>query len=241
MWNGVNAVLRDVARSGGVRVRHETSTGFAALLSAEGTSPADVESRAGLFGPFSPQCQFSSAFYAPGHTAVVLSIQGDVCVPMLRHRESGALLHPYNCMAWPLADLEWLQRNCVPLQRCSAEDSMQHLLGVIERFRQVNDAPILVSNLSTVTPGETVHAYLGIDESYAQRVRRFNVALVDAAMQVDFSIVDVERIVATGGARTLLTDAIHLSAEGCRAVAGEVVRILDDYGVLPEAACASPS
>jgi len=118
---------------------------------------------------------------------------------------------------------------------------MQHLLGVIERFRQVNDAPILVSNLSTVTPGETVHAYLGIDESYAQRVRRFNVALVDAAMQVDFSIVDVERIVATGGARTLLTDAIHLSAEGCRAVAGEVVRILDDYGVLPEAACASPS
>jgi hypothetical protein len=64
------------------------------------------------------------------------------------------------------------------------------------------------------------------------------VALVDAAMQADFSIVDVERIVAEGGAAMLRIGAIHLTAEGCRRVAAEVVRILDDYGILPVRPCA---
>jgi hypothetical protein len=44
----------------------------------------------------------------------------------------------------------------------------------------------------------------------------------------------VDRIVAEHGARRLKIDPIHFNAEGCRLVCEEVVRVLDDYGVLSE-------
>jgi hypothetical protein len=39
-------------------------------------------------------------------------------------------------------------------------------------------------------------------------------------------------IVARGGADRLKIDALHLTAEGCRLVAEEVLRILEDFGLL---------
>jgi len=43
---------------------------------------------------------------------------------------------------------------------------------------------------------------------------------------------DVDAIVARAGADRLKLDAFHLNAEGCERVAQEVVRILEDLGVL---------
>jgi hypothetical protein len=238
LWNGINQTLRETKRGFTIRVIHETSIGFAPLLLANGTVPEDVAQRAELFGPFSPSSQCSAAVFAPEHAAILLSIHGDVSVPVVRHRRTGALLHPHGWERWPEADRAWLTDDYDPMPLLDAQESMGRLLGIVARIRSVNDAPILVGNLSSITPGETIHAYLGVGETYAQRVRRFNVALVDAAMQSDFSIVDVERIVAEGGAAMLRIDAIHLTAEGCRRVATEVVRILDDYGILPVRPCA---
>lgn len=238
LWNGINQTLREAERGLTVRVVHETSIGFAPLLLANGTIPRDVALRAELFGPFPPSSQFSAAVFAPEHASILLSIHGDVSVRVVRHRRTGALLHPYGWERWTEADRAWLTDEYEPVPLVSAQQSMGRLLGIVERIRGISDAPILVGNLSSIMPGDTIHAYLGVGETYAQRVRRFNLALVDAAMQADFSIIDVERIVAEGGAATLRTDAIHLTAEGCRRVAAEVVRILDDYGILPTLPCA---
>ena len=66
LWNGINQVLRDGGRECAIRVRHETNTCFAALDSAAGTPPDELAELGKLFGPFSPQAQFSNALFAPG-------------------------------------------------------------------------------------------------------------------------------------------------------------------------------
>ena len=111
---------------------------------------------------------------------------------------------------------------------------MQNLAAIVERIRQTRDVPILVYNLSPVIPGDFVHCYLGLDETYATRIRRFNLALIELSQAIGISIVDLEAIVARHGADTLKLDAMHLTAEGYRRVAEEVVRILNDLGVFDD-------
>ena len=62
------------------------------------------------------------------------------------------------------------------------------------------------------------------------RVRSFNLGLARLSAQLGFSIVDVERIAACAGAERIKVDLMHLTAEGWRLVAEEVVRILGERG-----------
>ena len=107
---------------------------------------------------------------------------------------------------------------------------MASLSRVIERIRARSAAPILVYNLSAAIPGDDVHLHRGLGETLATRIRRFNLALTELSARAGVSIIDVDRIVARGGADRLKLDALHLSAEGCRQVAEEVVRVLTDWG-----------
>ena len=66
-------------------------------------------------------------------------------------------------------------------------------------------------------------------------MRRFNLGLAELSQQTGISVIDVDRIVARAGADRLKLDTVHLTAEGCRLVAEEVVRVLDDLGYLPAA------
>ncbi|HEY1725742.1 MAG TPA: SGNH/GDSL hydrolase family protein [Steroidobacteraceae bacterium] len=233
-WNGVNELLRAASRAVTVRLRHEVSIGFAAHAAAQGNVPREVTDRAALLGPFTPAAQFSgSAFTAP-HAALVLSIQADLFVPLVRHRTLEYLMHPYELKRWPASDMEWLKSNFVPEPAPTAARSIENLGRVIHRYRRSSDAPILVFNVSSVVPGETIHDYTGATDVMSQRIRRLNCALVDASAELGFSIVDVDRIVAQFGARHLKFDPIHFNAEGCRLVCEETLRILDDHGVLPE-------
>jgi hypothetical protein len=153
---------------------------------------------------------------------------------LLRHRTLDYLMHPYDLRWWPAAELDWLKANFIPEPAPGAERSMEDLAHVIDRYRRLSEAPILVFNMSSVVPGETIHSYQCAADATSQRIRRFNCALVDASAELGFSIVDVDRIIAEHGARHLKFDPIHFNAEGCRLVCEDVVRILDDYGVLLE-------
>jgi hypothetical protein len=233
-WNGINEVLRAGSRAVTVRVRHETSIGFAAHAAAQAAAPREVADRAALFGPFTPTAQFSDSAFTSQHAALVLSVQADLFVPLVRHRTLDYLMHPYELRRWPAADLDWLKSYFVPEPAPGAERCIEDLAGVIRRYRRSSDAPILVFNVSSVVPGETIHSYKGAGDAMSQRIRRLNCALVDASAELGFSIVDVDRVVAEHGARHLKFDPIHFNVEACRLVCEEAVRILDDYGVLPE-------
>jgi hypothetical protein len=240
LWNGINQVLREAGSPDTIRVRHETLTCFAALNAASGAVPADLREGvaaefADLFGPFPLRAQFSTEIFSPGHTAIVLSLEGDTSVKMLRHREHGYLLHAYAAHTSPDGVRHWLRENFSPEPATTAHESMAQLAVLVARIRAVADIPILVFNQSAIVPGDSIHCYQGVGETWSRRVRRFNDALMDASAELGFSIVDVDRLVAEQGARHVMASPIHLNPLGCRIVAEEVVRILADHGVLTEA------
>ncbi|HEY5410217.1 MAG TPA: hypothetical protein VIJ94_05760, partial [Caulobacteraceae bacterium] len=71
-------------------------------------------------------------------------------------------------------------------------------------------------------------------DSLAVRIRRFNLMLMDLSRQTGVSIVDVDSIVAKAGADRVKLDFNHLTGEGNRLVAEEVVRVLEDYGLFDD-------
>jgi hypothetical protein len=60
---------------------------------------------------------------------------------------------------------------------------------------------------------------------------QFNLGLIELSQKTGISVIDVDAILARAGADRLKLDALNLNAEGCRLVATEVVRVLDDLGL----------
>lgn len=240
-WNGINDVLRERHPGTLIRVRHETWTRSDALLAAPGRPPDSLPARDLPLGAHPLAAQFSTALFDAAPEAFVLSIQPDVATSLRRHRRDGFLLYPAGCETWPPEDRAWLRAEFEPVEPLTAEASMRNLSAIVDRIRRRSDAPILVFNLSPVVPGEAIHCFQGMGETFSTRVRRFNLALTELSEQTGASIVDVDALLARAGADALKIDAMHLSPAGCRLVAGEVARVLADLGLLtaaPELSCA---
>lgn len=234
LWNGINEVLRHTNPGLTVRLRHETLTRFDALLAAEGVAPAELSARDLSLGTYPLASQFSQNVFTTPSDVVILSILPDVASGLMRHRRDGFLFYPAEASSWPADDRTWLRNEFESTGHMSVEASMQNLTAVVERIRQSRDVPILVYNLSPIIPGDFVHCYLGLDETYATRIKRFNLALIELSQSIGISIVDLDAIVARHGADTLKLDAMHLTAEGYKRVAEEVVRILNDLGIFDD-------
>jgi hypothetical protein len=235
VWNGVNEILR--ARNHGVvaRVRHETWTRSDALLDANGTVPQALAERVLALGAYPATSQFSRALFETDADAVVLSIQPDLTTGLLRHRRDGFLFYPNDWRAWVASDQAWLRESFVGTGLIDPAASMANFARIIAKIRERTRAPILVYNVSSVVPGDQIHSHEGIDEIFSTRIRRFNLGLVGLSQQTGISIIDVDTIVARAGADRMKYDAVHLTGEGCRAVAEEVVRVIEDLGCLSAA------
>jgi len=231
-WNGVNEVMRERCPGASIRLRHETSTGTEALLAANGASPEEIQARDSLLGPHPAHSQFSTALFDSAADAVVLSILPDVFTELVRQRQEGYLFFPYGRDAWPAAERDWLARQFEPLGKLDATATMANLERIVARVRQSSQAPVLIYNLSPHIPGEWIHCFEGLADSLSLRIRQFNLALVELSARTGASIVDVEGVVAAAGAARMKLDALHLTPDGHALVAEEVVRILDDLGVV---------
>lgn len=233
-WNGVNDLLRERYPDILVRLRHETLTRFDALLAADGVVPGAMQGHDVPLGTYPVASQFSEKVFTTPSNAIVLSILPDVAAPISRHKDDGFLFYPAEAASWPPEERDWARANFEQLGLSSVEDSMANLTSVVERIWETQDVPVLVYNMSPVIPGDHVHCYMGLDETYATRVRRFNLALIELSQEIGISIVDVESVIARGGADAMKLDAMHLTPQGYKAVAQEVVRILDDLGVFDD-------
>jgi hypothetical protein len=231
-WNGVNEIVRARHPSTVVRVRHETLARSDMLVAADGVVPAALAGRELPFGPYSPASQYGRALFEAPADAYVLSIQPDIATQLWRHRRDGFLFLANEWGSWSAGDRQWLHDGFERTGAIDVDASMRNYAAIVGRLREASGAPVLVYNVSSVVPGDTVHSHQGLGETLATRIRRFNVALADLSARTGVSIVDVDAIVARAGADRLKLDAFHLNAEGCRLVAQEVVRILEDLGVL---------
>jgi lysophospholipase L1-like esterase len=234
-WNGINDILRATHPGCLARLKHETFTRSDALLLCDGSTPAALRERELLLGTYPVASQFSAAIFETRADAIILSLQPDMATSLVRHKKEGFLFYPNNAAHWPVPDRAWLKSEFEPVESLDVEKSMATLAAVIERIRQNSDAPILIYNVSHVTPGEAIHCYQGFDDAYSFRIRRFNVGLMELSARTGISIIDVSSLLARHGADALKLDTIHLTPAGYRLVAGEVVRVLADLGVLDEA------
>ena len=231
-WNGINELLRgrsDVL----IRLKHETWTRSDAILAAAGTVPAALSSRPLSLGTYPVSSQFSAALFESKVDAVVMSILGETATELFQHHHDNFLFYPASSEAWPPADRQWLRSDFSRRPLLDVAASMDNLRRIIERIRSQSDVPILIYNVSPIIPGETVHCLLGLGETYSTRCRRFNLALAELSEETGISIVDVDTVIGRAGADRLKLDAMHLTPEGYRLVAEEVVRILEDVGVIP--------
>jgi len=239
VWNGVNEIVRERHPGWTVRLRHETWSRSDALLEATGVIPPSLVARNPPLAAQTAASQFSTAVFETDADAIILSIQTDLMVSMVRHRRDGYLLLPAGSAEWPPEDQAWLRADFESVPVLDVARSMDDFARIVERIRARTQIPILIYNVSSAVPGERIHAYLGLEDAFSTRIRRFNLGLIELSQKTGISVIDVDAVLARAGADRMKLDAVHLTAEGCRLVAGEVVRVLDDLGLF-QAAGAAP-
>jgi hypothetical protein len=233
VWNGINQVLRERNMKAVVRLRHETSTGARGL-----THPPSVDesigAQAGALEPYPLAMQASSEVFETDADVIVLSILPDVAMRHYRSVESGGYLFVNHPNLLDQAAAASLGRTHVHAGLPTAEETFAGLQGVISRIKAHTQAPILIYNLSPVAPGPVTHCFLGLEDSIGTRIRRFNLMLVELSERTGVSIVDVDSVVAKAGADRAKLDIGHLTGDGARLVAEEVVRVLGEYGLFDD-------
>lgn len=232
LWNGINEVLR-VQHPGVVaKVRHETCARLD-LLPLPGeleTGPPEELARRLPSGAHPIDRQHRSVLFDAPADVVVLSIQSLISNALVRHRRDGWLLLPDALETWDPTSRAYLDREFVNAGLAPLEPSMARLEQLILAIEERLGAQVLVYNLSPGIPGERTHCWLGGEDSLTLRARRFNLALAELSARLGFSIVDVERIASCAGTDRLKIDLFHLTAEGWRLLAEEVVRVLGERG-----------
>src|SRR5882672_3766971 len=73
---------------------------------------------------------------------------------------------------------------------------MNNLAAIVAKIREHSEVPILIYNLSPIIPGDQIHCYAGLGETFASRIRKFNLALEELSENSGISIIDVDAIVA---------------------------------------------
>jgi hypothetical protein len=240
-WNGINEVIRRNNPDTLVRLRHETWTRSDALLESSGSTPPEISERHLSLGSYPAASQFSTALFDTDCDAVVLSIMPEIATGLVRHTKAGFLFYPSEADNWSATDRTWLKSNFTRSDPLDVAVSMNNLRLIIEKVRLRADVPVLIYNVSSIGPGDTVHCLQGLGEIFSTRCRRFNIGLADLSQEMGISIIDVDTIIGRAGADKLKLDAMHLTSDGYRLIAEEVVRVLGDLGVLPtiqESTCA---
>jgi hypothetical protein len=231
-WNGINEILRTQYSQAVIRVRHETCTRSDALLDTDGNVPVELVDRPLPLGPYPVSTQFSTRIFETEADIIVLTVQPDIATSLVRNRETGFLFYPSNAASWSQTDKEWLATNFTQVEPLDVASSMANFERIIARLRQRTEAPILIYNVSAIVPNEAIHCHQGMDDLYSTRSRRFNLGLIELSEKTGVSIIDVDSLIARAGADRLKLDAMHLAPEGYRLIAQEVVRVIDDIGLI---------
>lgn len=231
-WNGINELLRP--RGWCAEVRHETFARSDVLLQLPRDLPMGLAASAPDLNPFPADSQFRSDIFADNYAAVVLSTQADATHRVWQHKTERYRLYipPRAPSAWSDGRKTWLGRHFEPLGLIEPDVSLANFSALVRRIRSSSSCPIVVANMSPWFADEALHSYHGVTESLTERIKRLNLGLIDLSRALDVSILDVERLLAGAGARALTDSLLRIDAVGCRLVAQELVRILEERGLL---------
>ena len=98
-------------------------------------------------------------------------------------------------------------------------------------FKGTLGARVILYNSLSVEPGDQTYNYQLVRNSQTIRRRKFNHGLVELSRRLNFSIIDIDRILKQEGVREQVGFA-HWPIERFETIAAEVVRILKENEVL---------
>ncbi len=189
---------------------------------------------------------FQPRFTIPGYgalgefekSAVVLSIGADVVRTAYRHRESGLLVDPGGWwlnqdMAYVLANLEkvnWFKENFEDVGKVTIGEFGENFAKIIRLLQEDVTPNIAVLNLLEVEPGDSTHTYQLVKSPAMERRRTFNLALMEMSRELQFSVVDVDRILKEQGVESQV-DFAHYTHEAFQPLAREISAVLGEMGI----------
>ena len=130
-----------------------------------------------------------------------------------------------------LEDLEWFSDHFTAVGKLGVEDFQENFGKVIGVLQTETAAQVIVSNSFTSSPRGATHNYRFLHDHDGMRRLEFNLALTELSRMIDFSILDMDRILKKSGTADQL-DWDSVAPTLYHPVASEAYRIMRERGLL---------
>jgi hypothetical protein len=192
---------------------------------------------------------FEKSFVVPGFESlgefrkdvVILTTAFDtVGQSIYRHREHGLLVDP--CRGWlnsqdvTAADpsvVPWFRENFEPIGMMGVDAFVENFARLIGAVRSRTGAPVVVFNMPSLEPGGRNYHYQFVKDPVRIRWQRFNLALADLSRELDFPVVDADRVLRKVGVLNQM-DFVHFLPSQNVAIGREAFRVLRELGLFRE-------
>lgn len=195
---------------------------------------------------FNPQL-FDPEFVVPGPTGpetfpksvIILSLAPDLVRNAYQHREHGFIVDPGGWwlnqnMGKVLSDLTavtWFNKTFKKIGRISLEESRTNITRLVGEIRERTGCRhIIFLNLLSLEPGEQTYNYQFVRNSEVIRRKSFDLMLWDLSRELNFSVVDIDKILKRLGVQEQV-DFAHWPLDRFEPVAQEVYRVMMGMGV----------
>lgn len=234
---GTVAISRHIGGTGGNRSDQVLQT----LDGLDPDAVAETAEKLGMSDDYFEPTFFSKTFTVPRmrqagefpKNLVVMGISTDETRQMYRHREHGFLADPGGW--WLNQDLdrvlenkdtiEWFRKNFRRVGRMSLDEFRTANTRMVEEIRTRTGAQVMYYNTMVLDPDNPTHNYQLVKTAHSVRRREFSIALTELSRDLDFPIVDVDRILKTAGVAEQV-DFAHFPVDRMAPIGAEVYRIL---------------
>jgi hypothetical protein len=172
-------------------------------------------------------------------SVVALSIGSDLVRTMYRQREYGFLVDPGGFWLNQLVDrvipdptvAKWFKDNFESVGKISLAESRENYRQIIPMIRERTGAEVIMYNTLVVDPGSATHNYQLLNPALSARRRKFQLALMELSAELDFPILDVDRILKRQGVQEQV-DFAHVPFSQMQPIGREAHRILTELEVV---------
>ena len=248
MRNGIRgtiAITRHIGGTGGNRSDQILQT----LDDLDPDAVAETAKMLNLSDDYFSPTFFSRTFQVPllpqagefRKDLIVMGISTDETRQMYKHREAGFLADPGGW--WLNQDLgrvledretvDWFRKNFKRVGRLSLDDFRSYNTRLIHEIRERVGAEVMYYNTMVLDPANPTHNYQLVKTANSVRRRDFTIAFTELSRELDFPIVDVDRILKMAGVGEQV-DFAHFPADRMVPIGAEVYRILVASGFLDD-------
>jgi len=172
-------------------------------------------------------------------TVSVLGIASDEVRQVYRHREHGFLVDPggwwlnqdLNNVLDDLSAVEWFRKEFRRVGRMSVDDFRKNNTRLAGEIRGRTGGDVVFYNTMVLDPANPTHNYQLVKTAHSVRRREFAIALAELSRDLDFSIVDVDRILKGAGVKEQV-DFAHFPTDRMVPIGADLHRVLGELGVV---------